>query len=217
MVESTLIYRYDALPLCGSVDDDNSSNAQALLEQKKKCKILISKITPNSEPQATIESDDYNIHYLISQSIIYLCICKKSYPRKLAFSYLSEIANEFYNSHGADALSRTARPFGFSSFDNFLNKTKKIYQDQRAQSNLDKLNNDLADVKKVMTKNIEDLLYRGDSLDKMSDLSSSLKQDSLKYRRRAQRINFEAMIKQYIPVVGAGLIFLFLCYYYLKK
>ena len=53
-----------------------------------------------------------------------------------------------------------------STFDNFY-KTKKIYQDQRAQSNLDKLNNDLIDVKKVMTKNIEDLLYRGDSLDKM--------------------------------------------------
>ncbi|KAI5962143.1 MON1 [Candida pseudojiufengensis] len=202
MVESTLIYRYDALPLCGSVDDDNDTNSQSLLDQKKKCKILISRITPNSEPQATIESGDYNIHYLISQNIIYLCICKRTYPRKLAFSYLNEISNEFYNSHGIEALNPQARPFGFSSFDNFLIKTKKIYQDQRAQSNLDKLNNDLADVKKVMTKNIEDLLYRGDSLDKMSDLSSSLKQDSLKYRRRAQRINLEALIKQYIPIIA---------------
>ncbi|CAK9437139.1 uncharacterized protein LODBEIA_P15490 [Lodderomyces beijingensis] len=216
MVESTLIYRYDALPLCGSVDDDND-NSQSLLEQKKKCKILISRMTPNSEPQATIESGDYNIHYLISQNIVYICICKKSYPRKLAFSYLSEVASEFYNSHGHDALAPTARPFGFSSFDNFLNKTKKIYQDQRAQSNLDKLNNDLADVKKVMTKNIEDLLYRGDSLDKMSDLSSSLKQDSLKYRRRAQRINLEALIKQYIPFIGVGFIFLFICWYYWRR
>ncbi|CAL1188152.1 unnamed protein product [Candida parapsilosis] len=217
MVESTLIYRYDALPLCGSVDDDDSTNSQALLEQKKKCKILISRITPNSEPQATIESGEFNIHYLISQGIIYLCICKKSYPRKLAFSYLNEIAHEFYNSHGQEALSPTARPFGFTSFDNFLHKTKKIYQDQRAQSNLDKLNDDLADVKKVMTKNVEDLLYRGDSLDKMSDLSSSLKQDSLKYRRRAQRINLEALIKQYIPIVGVGLIFVFICYYLLRR
>jgi vesicle transport protein SEC22 len=64
-----------------------------------------------------------------------------------------------------------------------------------------------------MTKNIEDLLYRGDSLDKMSDLSSSLKSDSLKYRKRAQRINLEALIRQYIPVVGAGLIFVFLIWY----
>lgn len=199
-----------ALPLCGSVDDNNEPS---LMEQKKKCKILISRITPNSEPQATIESGAYNIHYSIVNSIIYLTICDKSYPRKLAFSYLKEVSSEFETSHGQDALSSTARPFGFSSFDNFLSKTKKIYQDQRAQSNLDKLNNDLADVKKVMTKNIEDLLYRGDSLDKMSDLSSSLRNDSIKYRKHAQKINFEALIRQYVPIIGCGLFFVFLIWY----
>lgn len=196
--------------MCGSVDDNNDPE---LMEQKKKCKLIISRINPNSEPQATIESGSFNIHYLISNSIIYLCICEKSYPRKLAFSYLSEVSREFNNSHAQEALSSSARPYGFSSFDNFLSKTKKIYQDQRAQSNIDKLNNDLADVKKVMTKNIEDLLYRGDSLDKMSDLSSSLRNDSIKYRKKAQRINLEALIRQYIPVVGAGLFVVFLIWY----
>lgn len=123
------------------------------------------------------------------------------------------MSNEFYNSHGKSALSQTARPFGFSSFDNFLSKTKKIYQDQRAQSNLDKLNDELADVKAVMTKNIEDLLYRGDSLDKMSDLSNTLRNDSIKYRKKAQQINFEAMLRQYAPIAGVGLFFVFLIWY----
>lgn len=184
-----------------------------MTEQKKKCKILISRITPNSEPQATVESGQFNIHYIIANSIIYLCICDKTYPRKLAFSYLSEVSNEFFNSHGNSALTSSARPYGFSSFDNFLSKTKKIYQDQRAQSNLDKLNNELADVKKVMTKNIEDLLYRGDSLDKMTDLSSSLRNDSIKYRKKAQQINFEAMLRQYAPIAGVSLFFVFLIWY----
>ncbi|KAG7662687.1 SEC22 [[Candida] subhashii] len=198
------------LPLCGSVDDDNNPTLQ---EQKRKSKFLISRITPNSEPQASIESGDYTIHYLITNSIIYLCICERQYPRKLAFSYLNEISQEFANMHGRQALTSSALPFGFNSFDNFLRKTKKVYQDQRAQSQLDKLNTDLADVKNVMTKNIEDLLYRGDTLDKMSDLSSSLKSDSLKYRKRAQRINFEAMLRQYVPVIGLGLVFVFLIWY----
>lgn len=191
----------------------DDSNEAALTEQKKKCKLIISRITPNSEPQATIESGEFSIHYLIENSIIYLCICDRSYPRKLAFSYLTEVSNEFYNSHGKAALSQTARPFGFSSFDNFLSKTKKIYQDQRAQSNLDKLNDELADVKAVMTKNIEDLLYRGDSLDKMSDLSNTLRNDSIKYRKKAQQINFEALLRQYAPIAGVGLLFVFLIWY----
>lgn len=191
---------------------DDSAD-QELNEQKKKCKIIISRVTPNSEPQATIESGNYNIHYLIHNNIIYLTICERSYPRRLAFSYLAEVSNEFDHIHGREALSNSARPFGFSSFDNFLGKTKKIYQDQRAQLNLDRLNNDLADVKKVMTKNIEDLLYRGDSLDKMSDLSSSLRNDSIKYRKKAQQINFEAMLRGYIPIVGIGLFVVFLVWY----
>lgn len=198
-----------ALPLCGSVDDDTDPNLQ---EQKKKCKLLIAKMNPNSQDQATIESGNYNIHYILSSSIIYLTICDKSYPRKLAFSYLHDISSEFHNSHNNDALS-TTRPFGFSSFDNYLQKTKKIYQNQRAQSNLDRLNNDLADVKQVMTKNIEDLLYRGDSLDKMTDLSSSLKADSLKYRKKARKINIDALIKQYIPIVALAFILVFILWY----
>lgn len=184
-----------------------------MLDQKKKCKIIISRITPNSEPQATIESGAYNIHYLVKKQIIYICIAEKLYPRNLSFSYLSEVSTEFDQSHGLEAMLGSTRPFMFGSFDNFLSKTRKLYQDQRAQSNLDRLNTDLADVKKVMTKNIEDLLYRGDSLDTMSDLSLSLKSDSKKYRRRAQRINFEAMIKQYVPIAALGLIFVFLVWY----
>lgn len=36
---------------------------------------------------------------------------------------------------------------------------------------LDRLNEDLQDVTRIMTKNMEDLLWRGDSLDRMSLVS----------------------------------------------
>lgn len=47
-----------------------------------------------------------------------------------------------------------------------MQKTKRIYQDTRTQNNLTKLNEDLQDVTRIMTKNMEDLLWRGDSLDR---------------------------------------------------
>jgi hypothetical protein len=47
-----------------------------------------------------------------------------------------------------------------------MQKTKRIYQDTRTQNNLSKLNEDLQDVTRIMTKNMEDLLWRGDSLDR---------------------------------------------------
>jgi len=63
-------------------------------------------------------------------------------------------------------------------------------------------------VTKVMTKNIEDLLYRGDSLERMGEMSGRLREDSRKYRKAAVRINWELLLKQYGPFVGVAVIVL---------
>lgn len=50
-----------------------------------------------------------------------------------------------------------------------MSKTARLYQDTRtanaANSHLERLNDDLQDVTRIMTKNMEELLWRGDSLD----------------------------------------------------
>jgi vesicle transport protein SEC22 len=139
--------------------------------------------------------------YLIKYDVCFLCIADRTYPRKLAFTYLQDIADEFTTSYlPAHYLSPHLRPYAFVEFDTFIQRTKKTYQDTRAAANLDKLNDELRDVTKVMTKNIEDLLYRGDSLEKMGELSGRLKEDSKKYRKAAVRINWELLLKQVCPV-----------------
>lgn len=135
--------------------------------------------------------------YLIDGELCFLCICDRSYPRKLAFTYLSDLASEFKTTYQPQQyLSPACRPYAFVEFDTFIQRTKKTYQDSRATQNLDKLNDELKDVTKVMTKNIEDLLYRGDSLERMGDISSRLREDSRKYKKAAVRINWELLLKQ---------------------
>ncbi|SCV00563.1 LAME_0G10572g1_1 [Lachancea meyersii CBS 8951] len=214
MIKSTLIFRDDGLPLCSSVDDDTDPQ---LSEQRKKVKILVSRLTPNSANEATLESDSFEIHYIRENTIAYFVIAEKGYPRNLAFSYLKEVAQEFEHSYGNEYGKLSVRPYAFVTFDNFLQKTKKLYSDKRVQNNLDQLNQDLSGVKQIMTKNIEDLLYRGDSLDKMSDLSASLKQNSKKYRKSAQKINFDLLISQYAPVAIVAFIFVFLIWWVFLK
>lgn len=52
-----------------------------------------------------------------------------------------------------------------------MSKTARLYKDTRTAAasttgnNLDKLNGELQDVTRIMTKNMEELLWRGDSLD----------------------------------------------------
>jgi len=204
MIKSTQIARLDGLMLCASVDDEQTESS--LAEIKSQVKMILRKLSRHAEPQASIESGSYTIHYLISADIVYICISERSYPRKLAFTYLSDLSTEFSTTYpSSTVLSPTLRPYAFMEFDTFIARTKTTYSDTRATQNLDKLNDELRDVTKVMTKNIEDLLYRGDSLERMGEVSSRLREDSRKYRQAAVRINWELLLKQYGPLGGLGL------------
>lgn len=132
----------------------------------------------------------------------------------MAFTYLSDLSTEFTTTYSSTQyLAPGCRSYAFVGFDTFIQRTKKTYQDSRATANLDKLNDELRDVTKVMTKNIEDLLYRGDSLERMGDMSQRLREDSKKYRKAAVRINWELLLKQYGPFAGLGLIIIIFFYW----
>ena len=45
-----------------------------------------------------------------------MTICDRSYPRQLAFSYLEELAKEFFMSYGNDIKKKTLRPYAFVKF-----------------------------------------------------------------------------------------------------
>ncbi|KAJ6627541.1 protein transport protein Sec22 [Mycena sp. CBHHK59/15] len=209
MVRSTIIVRAsDALPLAASVDDEQTE--QALQEHKQQSKLIFRRITPNSEPRCSIESGLYTLHYLIIDNVMFLTIADKSYPRKLAFSYLDELSKEFATTYGPKVEAVRNHTF--------MSKTARLYRDTRTASaasgsGLDKLNDDLQDVTRIMTKNMEELLWRGDSLDRMSHLSTSLRSESEKYRKAARNINLHAMLRQYAPLGAIGLVFLIILYW----
>ncbi|KAG8903971.1 SNAP receptor [Tulasnella sp. 403] len=208
MVRSTTIARAsDALPLAASVDDEQTENE--LQEYKQQAKLIFRRINTNSEPRCSIESGAYTLHYLIVDNVVYLTIAERSYPRKLAFSYLDELSKEFAVTYGSK-VENAKKPYAFVGFDTFMSKTARLYRDSRTatasnENNMDRLNNELQDVTRIMTKNMEELLWRGDSLDKMSHLSTSLRSESEKYRKAARNINFNAMLRQWAPQLGASL------------
>ena len=96
-----------------------------------------------------------------------LTLTEKAYPKRLAFDYLDELRKEFFQIYGAQIVSAT-RPYEFIKFDTFIQKTKRVYNDSKTQRNLKKLNSELKDVHSIMTKNINEVISRGERLESES-------------------------------------------------
>jgi vesicle transport protein SEC22 len=202
MVKLTMIARViDGLPLAEGLEYDQSIDLEFYKQQAKQVfKRLSMMSTEQTCSRMSYESGDYLMHYVIDQGVCYLTLCERAYPKKLAYAYLEELQREFQEKHGSKVLE-CARPYAFIKFDSFIQKTRKVYGDQRAQRNLEKLNEDLNDIQNVMTRNINDILEQGERLDRVTDMSGNLAQESKKYAKRAKDLSRQALIQKYMPVI----------------
>ena len=115
MVILTMIARAtDGLLLSASLNE-NDFGSKTSLEYQNQAKQLFRTLTQNSAPQMSIETGPYVFHYLLENSICYLCLCEKSFSVRLAFSYLEDLATEFQQAHGHEVLS-AKRPYSFITF-----------------------------------------------------------------------------------------------------
>jgi vesicle transport protein SEC22 len=56
-----------------------------------------------------------DISYSIEGNVVYLTLCDKTYPKRLAFSYLEEVQKEFQEQYARE-IDTAARPYAFVKF-----------------------------------------------------------------------------------------------------
>lgn len=210
MVRMTMIARLsDGLILVASGQDQDDSE---LMEYQDVAKKLFKRLNEQSESRCSLVAGAFMFHYLIEHGVIYTALCEPSYPRALAFSYLEEVHKEFQQQYDDDEIAQASRPYQFMKFDTFMERLKKQYRDTRAQKNLNRLNEELREVSSIMTKNIEQVLRRGEELDKMSAMSEQLFGHSKKYFSHTRKLNLQFLYRKYGPILIVSLIVLVLLY-----
>lgn len=134
-----------------------------------------------NDEYVTVESGPhFCFHYVLSAGVCILTLTERAYPKRLAFDYLDELRKEFFQIYG-NQVAAASRPYEFIRFDTFIQKTKKVYNDSKTQRNLQKLNSELKDVHSIMTKNINEVISRGERLE------STLTNKLLAFRDRLLR------------------------------
>jgi vesicle transport protein SEC22 len=218
MIRFTYVARVtDGLMLVASIDAGPQEAGDEQL--KSDGKQLIRSLSMRSPKQCTFESGAYSFHYLLEDSICYLVLAQKAYPKRLAFLYLAELHARFVEhvqqEHGAgwvQALQTVDRPYAFIKFDKTIQRLRKDYSDPNSRQSTSKLNTDLADVTNIMKRNIQDVLDRGERLNNVSDQSSRLVNDSKNFHSGAKQLNRLAWMRKWAPVAIGSLLVTFFFY-----
>ncbi|XP_022200020.1 vesicle-trafficking protein SEC22b-B [Nilaparvata lugens] len=211
MVLMTMIARlHDGLPLAATMQEDEQSG-RSILEYQNQAKMLFRKLSPQSPPQCTIETGPYLFHYLIEREVCYLVLCERTYSKRLAFTYLEDIAQEFHSQYGRKVAS-VFRPYTFIEFDTYIQKARKMYTDSRVRKNLNTLNTELQDVQRIMVQNIDDVLQRGTVLSELDSKAQNLSILSQKYKKDAAYLNMKSV---YFKMAAGGIVlFVFFMYFW---
>jgi len=217
MVLLTMIARVaDGLPLAVSVQEDEQSG-RSLMEYQTQAKQLFRKLSqdPNPPPKCTLEAGNYLFHYMIERSVCYLVLCDQNFSKRLTFSYLEDIQQEFSSQYGG-RLDTVSRPYSFIEFDTYMQKARKSYMDSRARTNLGHINTELQDVQRIMVQNIDDVLARGEVLSVLDSKASNLSTQAMKYKKDAKYLNLRSSYAKIgAVVVLVVLLLLFLRYWVL--
>lgn len=184
---------------------------EADLEYQNQAKQLFKTLRMDSPPQMTIETGPYVFHYLLENRICYLCLCEKTFSKRLAFSYLEDLATEFQQQYG-QRLYAVTRPYSFIEFDTYIQSARKKLNAARSRRNINMLSNDLQDVQRIMVQNIGDVLQRGVAISDLDSKASNLSLMSQNYKKGARLLNTRAT---YAKVAAASIIvFCFILYFW---
>jgi len=196
----------DSMILVATMDNDEE------LESYERHAVQILKSLKTTSPsKCTIEAGNYYYHYIIESNVCYMALAERYYPKRLAFQYLEELCREFTRSHGPD-IHTFSRPYQAINFDPKMNKLRKEYLDPQAPKNVQKLSQDLSDIHNIMHQNIQEILKRGESLERVATKGSVLLQESKRFDKNARYLNLQALYRTIGPLLALLLVILFVVY-----
>ena len=95
------------------------------MDYQNQAKRLFKTLTATSPIKCSIESNDYLFHYIIEQDACFLTLCDRNFNKKLAYSFLEDLSQEFYSQYG-HKINTATRPYSFIEFGKFIQNERNF-------------------------------------------------------------------------------------------
>lgn len=173
---------------------------------------ILKRLNDQTPSRCSVNAGSFVYHWLIEGEVCFLALCEREYPKALAFQYLEELQSSFHQKHGRE-FQRYSRAYQAVEFEPEISRIRRKFLDPQSPSNVKRLQDDLTEIHSIMSRNIKDLIERGEHLEEMESKSHHLLQDSKKFSRKSRLANLRALYRQYLPVVVIVLIIVCVIYW----
>ncbi|RHZ63262.1 hypothetical protein Glove_330g35 [Diversispora epigaea] len=144
---------------------------------------ILEKIPPNNS-KLTYVYDRYLFHYICEDGLTYMCMADDSFGRRIPFLFLQDIKERFLVTYSKDRAT-TAVPYGMNEFSKVIQKQMEHFSDVSHADRIKKVHGEIEQVKDVMTRNIEQVLERGERIEILVDKTDNLNQQAFAFKKRS--------------------------------
>ena len=154
-------------------------------------KQMLGNIPTRNDTKITYTSESYKFHTLIENGIIYMCVAEAKYGARQPFAYLEEVKGLFLSGSLATRAQFAVDGELDRDFAQVMAGQMDRFSSGRGQpnDNLTALQQQVDDVKGVMSQNIEKVLERGERLEDLMDKTTDLEEHSNTFRKTARSVH----------------------------
>jgi vesicle-associated membrane protein 7 len=150
-------------------------------------RVLLGKIKSSANGKMSYIYDQYAFHYIVENSLIYLCLCDDLTQRRVPFAFLEDLKDRFQSKYGDKALTVIAYAFS-NEFSPVIQKQMDYFNSSDPVDTISSLHAKIEDVKSVMVKNIELVMERGEKLELLVEKSDLLQSEAFKFERQSMSL-----------------------------
>ena len=134
--------------------------------------------------------EQWLFHYMGRDGIAYLAVADADAGRRIPFAFLAQLESSFQQMGGSDGTGGLM-PSNLSSFSTTMDQLRHQFNETPDADPIQRAQAELGSVKDIITKNVEQILSRGEQLDLLVDRTDSAAHQSLAFRRRAVSLRRE--------------------------
>ncbi|KAM0939051.1 putative Longin domain, v-SNARE, coiled-coil domain-containing protein [Dioscorea sansibarensis] len=159
-------------------------------KQRNNCSLIayriLEKISGDNDTSASYSHEQCIFHIKRANRITVLCVADNTANRKIPFAFLEDIHARFMKKYGGDCDSACANAMN-DEFSRILRQQMEHYSHDPLADKINRIKEEISQVRNVMMENIERVLERGERMEMLVNQATSIQGNAACSQKNSHR------------------------------